>query len=955
MMGCLDLLGLITMRPPTCSGLFHAPLAIVSVAVSIAMFVPAPAAAQGTSARAAQFYEDALRRESAKDLAGAIVQLKNALKLDNRNLAVHLKLGRLLLQSGELKAAEASLEEALRLGVDLSEVGPSLGQVYLLQGNTQKLLDTLNPVAVTPAVRAEVLTLRGSAYVINGGLTQASQSFAEARQLDPNSALPDIAEVPLLLRAGDVPKARQLALRATERAPRSVTAWFQYGTLLFSQGELPAALAAFDKTLSLDDRHVDSRVSKASILLAQGRKVEAVAELKALKDGKAREPRASFLRGMLADERGDAVTAQKEFQEAAELVDSMSPNIRAMNEPVLFAGALSHRELGNREKTRQYLESILGRNSRSMAATMLLAEELLQSNELGRAAPLIDSVLRQNPDDPTALAMKGRIHLSRRQYDQAAEALERASQKPVGSGSLRDLSYSLFALGQERKAVQSLEKAYAANRKDSYTAMELAVYHARRGDSKRAIQVAEELVSREPENLAMLNFLGNIKGRLQDRKGMKEAYEKALAKNPKFKPVVQNLSWFDMQEGRLDQARARLRAFLKDAPNDADVLYQAGVLEYSAGRTTEAAGIWTQADNLQPKDPRSLLALMDLHLREGQLDPALAAARTLQGRFPDSAQALAAVARTHTARKEPALARQVLQDAVKAAGFNSEVLVSLSRQLAQIGALDDAGHAANKALQASVDDPQALALKVEIGARQGQPAEVDKALTALQAKHPNLPITLVTAGHVAFAREQYPRAVSLYKQVFDREPTTQLALNLAQAYAATKQADKGVELLKNWSARSPRDLTAQRALADMLMFAGRNDEAKQAYAAIVKAHPNDANLLAAQAMLLARLGDPGALPVLERAYKMMPSNSLIADGYGWMLLRSGNTAGAVTVLREARLRDPANPVVRWHLAAALHRAGKAAEARDELRAALATKPPPPSDPELDLLTKALGL
>jgi putative PEP-CTERM system TPR-repeat lipoprotein len=631
----------------------------------------------------------------------------------------------------------------------------------------------------------------------------------------------------------------------------------------------------------------------------------------------------------------------------------MSPNVRAMNEPVLFAGALSHRSLGNREKTRQYLESILGRNSRSIAATMLLGEELLRSNEVSRAAPLIESVLRQNPDDPMALSMMGRIHLARRQFNKAAEMLDKASRKSPASASLRDLSFSQFALGQERLAVQNLEKAYAANPGDSNTAMELAVYHARRGDARRAVQVAEALVAKEPENLAMLNFLGNIKGRLRDRKGMKDAYERALAKDPKFKPVVQNLSWLDMDEGNLDSARARLRGFLKDNPRDADVLYQVGVIELTAGRRAEAVGLWTQADTLQPKDPRSLLALIDLHLREGQLDEALSAGRTLQARFPESPQALMATARTYAARREPAIARQVLLDAVKAAGFETDMLVSLSRQLGQLAALDDASHAVNKALQATPDDPQALALRVELAARRGQGAEVDKALSALQAKHPSLPITLVTAGHVAFSREQYPRAVTLYKQVFDREPTTPLALNLAQAYAATRQADKGVALLKTWATRVPQDAVAQRALADMQLFAGQPEEARKTYAGLVQRFPNDAGLLAAQASLLARIGDPGALAVVERAHKMAPGNSQIADSYGWLLLRSGNTAGAVSVLREARLRDPANAVLRWHLAAALHKAGRLEEAREELRTALAANPP--ADPELDSLRKALGI
>lgn len=905
--------------------------------------------------KSSRFYEDALKRAEANDIPGATVQLKNALKVDNRNLAAHLLLGKLLFQAGELKAAEAALEEALRQGVSKVEVAPMLGQVYLQLGNTRQLLDNITPAGLPKQAQVEVLTLRGGALALNGNLSLAAKAFADARALDPQSPLPDIAEAPLLLRAGERDKAREMARRATEAAPANASAWYQYGTVLFTLGELPAALAAFDKTLSLSSRHVDARVSRASILMAQRKPAEAAAELKVLKDGKAREPRASFLRAVLAEERGELNAARAEYTEAANLLDAMSPNVRASNEPLLITGALAHRSLGNREKSREYLETLLSRNGRHQAATMLLAETLLQGNELTRAVPLIEQLLRANPNDPQALYMMGNVLLARRQFQQAAEMLDKAAKASQSGAALRDLSFSQFALGQDKLALANLEKAYTGNRKDLRAGMELAVYHARQGDPKKAVKIAEELVAQDPDNLAMLNFLGNVKGRLRDMKGLKEAYERALAKDPKFKPVVQNMSWFDMDEGRLEPARARLRGFLKDNPRDADVLYQMGVLETMSGRRGEAAALWTQADTIQPKDPRAQLALLELHLQDRAADKAVAAGKVLQARFPDSPQALMSAARAYLANNDATTARQVLLEAATKAGFETEPLVAVSRQLAQLGALDDAGHALGKALQGTPDDAAALALRVEIAARRGQPAEVDKALAALQARHPNLSITLVTAGHVAFSRNQPARAVGLYKQVFDREPTTQLALNLAQAHAANREPDKGVAVLEAWSRRVPRDTTAQRALADMQLFAGRNEAARQTYAALVQSQPNDAQLLAAQARALARLKDPGALAAAEKAHKLAPGQTAIADTYGWLLLQSGNVEGAVRVLREARLRDPGNAVLRWHLAAALAQAGKRGEAADELKAALAANPPPPADPDLEKLRKDLAL
>ena len=91
--------------------------------------------------KASRYYEDALKRYEKNDMAGAVIQLKNVLQIDNRMLAAHLLMGKALLQTGDLPAAEAAFEEALRLGVSRAEVLLPLAQVYLLQGKYETLLE----------------------------------------------------------------------------------------------------------------------------------------------------------------------------------------------------------------------------------------------------------------------------------------------------------------------------------------------------------------------------------------------------------------------------------------------------------------------------------------------------------------------------------------------------------------------------------------------------------------------------------------------------------------------------------------------------------------------------------------------------------------------------------------------------------------------------------------------
>ena len=922
---------------------------------ALALISAVASPAWATPEKSSKFYEDALTRYQKDDLKGASVQLKNALKENGSNLPALLLYGKLLLQAGEYKAAEAAYEGALKLGANKAEVAAPLAHVYLQLGSVRQVLDIITAEGLPPTAQSEILTLRGSALAMQGQYAAALRAFADARQLDPKSALPHIAEAPVQQRMGDLTKAKALARQATEMAAQNPNAWFQLGTILYTSGDAAGSLLAFDKALTLNPKHVDSHVSKASALLALKRFKEAEAELKLLKDGGVKEPRASFMRAMMSAERGDAKGARAEYGETTSMIDALSPTVRGNNEPLLMAGALSHRALGQAEKSREYLEAILGRNGKHLAAQMLLATILMEANELGRAVPLIESLLRANPNDAQALYMLGSVYLMRRQHAQATDYLERAAKAAPTGPALRELSFSQFGLGQDKVALANLEKAFARNPKDYRAGIELSIFYARTGQGARALKIAQSLSDQDPGNLAMLNFLGNIKGRLGDRKGLREAYERALAKDPKFRPVVINMAWLDLEDGRLEPARSRLTAYLKDQPKDPDILFQLGAVEWAARKPSEAIALWTEADRVQQKDPRPGTSLVDAYLAERQYDLALATAKGMQANHADSSQAQLALARAYLAKGDVGLAKKTLSDAARKAGTETQTLMSVARVQLQLNDPDGAAHTVSKALLNNPSDPIVLAMTVEVAGRRGNPAEIDKALAQLQSKHPKHPVTLVTAGHIAFSRGQMSKAIGSYKAAFDREPNTGLAMTLAQAHAANNDTGQALGVLERWAQTKPDDLTALRALADMQSFAGKGPAARQSYEALTKAAPSDPGALAAYAKVLLKLGDPGAVVAAEKAYRLAPNNPALMDVYGWVQVQKGDNEAGLHLLREARVREPGNATIRLHLAVALAKSGKKAEAREELQAAMSASPPIAPGPDLDSLKAMLGM
>ncbi|MBL0086999.1 MAG: PEP-CTERM system TPR-repeat protein PrsT [Ideonella sp.] len=908
-----------------------------------------------TPEKAAKFYEDALKRYEKEDLPGAVVQLKNTIQEDRKMLAAHLLLGKVLLRTGELKGAEAAFEEALRQGVSRTELAVSLAQLYLQLGEYKKLLDQVTPEALSPALQAEVLTARGTAFAMSGNPSSATKSFADARTAAPQSAAPLVAEIPMLLRAGERDKAKAMAIKATELAPKTPGSWYTLGSTLQTLQDSTGALAAYDRALSLEPKFAEARVGRATLLVGLRRDKEAEQELAALKAASVVDPRTSYMRALLANRKGDVAAAKAGYSEAVGMIDSAPPAWLAANEPLLMTGALSHRALGNLSKAREYLETLVARNGRHLAGMVLLASVYVDSREYGRALPLLESLQRAIPDDPHVLFLLGSVQLARKHYVQASELFEKSAARNGASDAVRELGFSQLGLGQDKLGLANLERAFASNPNDTRAGVQLATIYAQQGQSAKALQTAEAIVKLDPANLTMLNFLGNVKGRLGDKAGARAAFQQVLAKDPAFRPVVINLSWLDMEEGRLDDARNRLNQALAQTKDDPDMLFELGALEQRAKHPAEALRHWTRADEIQRQDFRPGLAIADLLGSQTQYDKALEAAKLLASKYPSQLLVQLALGRAYSAVGDMANTRQTLQEATRLAEFDADKQVAIGRMQLMAANPDGAAYNLVKALQARPDHLGALVLQVELEARRGDAAKTDAALKALNAKHGGSIPALLTTANVAMSRGQFSVAQTNYQAAMDREPSTPAALMLARAQIATGDTKKAVGMLESWSRKRPDDRVALKALAEVQLQNGQHDAARKSYNRVLAAEPDDAQSLSSYAVLLQQLNDPAAVPTAEKALKLAPGNPDFADVLGWILVQRGSTELGLRHLREARLRAPANGEIRYHLAVALAKTGRTSEAKQELSTALTGPTRVQRSEGVDRLKAELGL
>lgn len=895
------------------------------VAVGLyALLTPLSGLAQTTGA--GSYYDDAVQRLGQGDAAGAVIQLKNALQQDRSMLAAHLLLGRTYLQQGELAAAEVAFNEALRLGVNRAEVAAPLARIHLLRGKPLAVVDTVPADGLPAAARLEVLTLRATALAALGRKLEATASLAQARALDPASPVPLVAEVSLLLASGDVEAAQRLAARAVELGPEVAAAYNARASTFHAAGDLAQALRDYARALELQPGLIDAVVARAGILLDLGRGDEALALLDAT-EGTAAEPRAAYLRAVIASARGDREAARRHLAETAQIVDSLPAEWLAGQEQILMAGALAHHAGRQFEKARKYLDVLTVRYPRNLGARKLLASIHVEEGDLARATGLLERVLKDSPDDAQAMFLMGRVMLTQRRYARASEFLDRAAQAGV-EGARAALGLSRFGQGDVGAAIGEMRLAFEQSR-DLGVGMALTNLLMRQGDRDEALDVARAALAAQPDNPVANNLVGALQAGRGARVEARAAYQRALELDTGFTPARLNLARLDVSEGLFELARRTYTELLRKDHRDVVAMYELALLEERAGNKAESVRWLEKAALENPADRRIGLALVGARRAAGDLPGALEAAKALAARQVADMQVLEVLSGLHVELGDAKAAQQSLREMTRLAEFDADAQIRIGYLQLNAGNPAGARYSADKARGGRPGDVRATILAAEAALAAGDLPGAGKLAAELAQAAPDSAAAHALAGDVALAAGKRRDAAQAYRAALRVQPSGAVVLGLVRALLPDER-DAAIKLLEDWLREHERDVPARKALAEVHMRDGNWRAAALSLEKLQAIAGEDPLVLNNRAYVLDKLGDPGALALAERAHALAPSSPEVLDTYGWLLARQGQREAGLHFLREARLRQPDSVEIRYHVAHVLHALGRTSEARAEL-------------------------
>jgi putative PEP-CTERM system TPR-repeat lipoprotein len=202
------------------------------------------------------------------------------------------------------------------------------------------------------------------------------------------------------------------------------------------------------------------------------------------------------------------------------------------------------------------------------------------------------------------------------------------------------------------------------------------------------------------------------------------------------------------------------------------------------------------------------------------------------------------------------------------------------------------------------------------------------------------PKTYVAKGDQYVAAKKYREATIEYRNALQSDPRLgEVRMKLADAYAelgdlanAIRECQRGADLL-------PADMGAQLKAGQLLLMAGRYDEAKTRARKVLDKNPKNVEAQVLYANSMAGVKDlDGAIRELEQAIALDPKRSLSYANLGGLLYTRGNRDQAETAYRNAVAMDAKSVAARLALANFLWSTDRPADAEASLKDALAIDP-----------------
>ena len=871
---------------------------------------------------------------SKEGVAAARIQLKNAVQANPKSGEARFWLGRQLLIDGDAAAATVELQRALESKYAQGLVMPMLVEAMCLSGQAQKAIDNYGDAQLPdPGQMAHLQAMLAFALALKGDMAGARQRVDRGLAVAPLSAPALLIKARLLVDANDTVAALAVLDQLLAANPTDAEAWALKGDILLRRpsGQGPA-IEAYGNALKANPNHLYSQFALTSLYLSSGDVEAARKQFATIQKLAPNQLNTALFEAHLAEADGKYGRAReihqsllKELPENVNLLLSAGNNELNLNAPV---------------QAESYFAKASALAPANALARRLLAQAQIRLGQAPKAlvtlAPVLDS-----PNvgvDVLAVAAQAQMIVG---DAKAADLLytRLAKLKPADPQLRTVVATAGFG---KRQDVEVFNELRLISADDKGTSADLALINAyqKRGQLDEALQALSGLQLKRPKDPIVPMVRGQILSQKGDNAGARQSLEQSLAADPGYFPAVAALSVLDLLEQKPEDARKRFTTLLKARPNHPLGLQALAELSARLGAPkAEVLKNWQAAVKAAPVNVSVRAALVEYHLRYGELEPALIAAQAAVAALPESIELLNLQARCQLRVKQVNQALASYGKVASLAPKAPQPYLNMADAYVASNDLDAAQRSVNKALELSPNLPDALIRSAQVAQLKHLPEVAMGIARTLQAKPATLVDGLMIEGQIEFNREHWDAAAVPLRKAIQVGANSRVALLLHLALVKGGKSKDAEAMSDAWLKAHPKDTAFLFYLGDQAHRSQDPTGADRLYRQALAVDPGHVQTLNNLAMLLIEQNQPGAVPIAERALSAAQDMPTVYDTLAQAYAADKNFGKAVDIQKRAVALDPDDGALRLSLAKLYLKSGAKAQAKTELEnlAALGAK------------------
>lgn len=666
-------------------------------------------------------------------------------------------------------------EEYLQRAKDKQEQGDIRGSVIDLKNAVQKDPDN-----------AQARWLLGQAYLRSKLADSAIKELETAGNLGVSSTAlqGDLAEALLLKR--DYAKVLSLAhIDSQASPPQRARAMQLRADALFGMGKVSEACALYVQAIETDPKLAKAHVGLGTCAYTEGKPDTAQEHVQRAIALDGRNPDHKLILALLARARGDLNGALQAYEQA---LKNEPANIDALSGRVLTLLALNRPKDAEKD-----IKALRKAYPKHFIVNYLDAAVAARNQQFEKSRDLLQENLRSAPNHLESLFLLGAVNMQLEHYTLAAQNLNEVLRLAPGSIPARTLLASLHLKREQPKAAYDVLLPVLRGKPD-FTQLGLAgealLQMGRTSEANALFREAAKLDSRSgAPALAM--------GRASlQQDNVSEALD-FLQQASHFEPTRLRAELFMIrtlwQQGDRPAAMNRLAELEKSHTNVADLPLLRGSMLFESGDHAAARAPFEKALGIDPKNTRTILALVDVDRKAGR----------------------------HTQAQER------LAKALKAKPDDEALLLASAIQASQKGQRDEALHLLERAAKASPSAllPQQFLVQAALAAGQLQRAQ--SIARTYADSQPGSREAKILLANTQFAVRDFDTAIAGYKRLLADTPTDpSLNLQLGLALLSTDRIGEARDVLKKAVAASGEAFAPLHALASLEARTGNHARAQ---------------------------------------------------------------------------------------------------------------------------------